>query len=203
MTLWDNGGGDVPHDQHLYVSPAGNSTSALLLVDGVITLPWDPIRRAVINLEYNEKDNTTKMFMTDRSDPRGIFDVVYGCNPDTDALQTELHIKSRGDVEQGGEMGVKPIGTNHDFRWRAPGTTSKSASSYEKLQSKVLVLIVVQFLILIIYGKRSQWSLFMQRRAVSWDSIYDRAKVVGTSSGVFRCNIIRTLRVPCLHFIAC
>jgi hypothetical protein len=127
MNLWDNGGGDVPHDQHLYVSPAGNATSELTLVNGVITLPWNPIRRAVINLEYNEKDNTTKMFMTDRSDPQGIFDVVYGCNPDTDALQMELHIKSRGDIEQGGEMGVKPAGANHDFRWRAPGTSSKSA----------------------------------------------------------------------------
>jgi hypothetical protein len=125
MNLWDNGGGDVPHDQHLYVSPAGNSTSELTLVDGVITLPWNPVRRAVINLEYNSKDNTTKLFMTDRGDPRGVFNVVYGCNPETDTLQTELHIKSRGDVEQGGEMGVKPMGDNHDFRWRAPGTTSK------------------------------------------------------------------------------
>jgi len=135
MNLWDNGGGNVPHDQHLYVSPAGNSTTELTLVDGVITLPWNPIRRAVINLEYNSKDNTTKMFMTDRSDPRGIFDVVYGCNQDTDALQIELHVKSRGDVEQGGEMGVKPIGANHDLRWRAPGTLSKLAQSCEELRS--------------------------------------------------------------------
>jgi hypothetical protein len=125
INLWDNGGGNVPHDQHLYISPAGNATSQLTLVNGVITLPWDPIRRAVINLEYNSQDNTTKMFMTDRGDPRGIFDVVYGCNADTDELQTELHVKSRGDIEQGGEMGVKPAGANFDMRWRAPGASSK------------------------------------------------------------------------------
>lgn len=57
LNLWAWGGGD----QHLFVSPAGNSTSELTLVDGIITLPWDPIRRAVINLEYEPKDNTTKM----------------------------------------------------------------------------------------------------------------------------------------------
>ena len=125
LHLWDWGGGD----QHLFVSPAGNATSELILVDGVITLPWNPIRRAVINLEYNSKDNTTKMFMTERSDPRGIFDVVYGCNPDTDKLQIELHVKSRGDVEIGGEMGVRPFDGKHDFRWRAPGTSSKLADS--------------------------------------------------------------------------
>ncbi|KAI1858770.1 uncharacterized protein JN550_012424 [Neoarthrinium moseri] len=119
LNLWDWGGGD----QHLFVSPAGNSTSELTLLDGVITLPWDPIRRAVINGEYEVKDNTTKMFMTERGDPRAIFDVVYGCNPDTDALQTELHIKSRGDLEAGGNMGVRPFNGAHDFRWRPSGTS--------------------------------------------------------------------------------
>lgn len=49
LNIWDWGGGD----QHLFVSPAGNSTSALTLVDGVITLPWDPPRRAVINGEVS------------------------------------------------------------------------------------------------------------------------------------------------------
>lgn len=47
LNIWDWGGGD----QHLFVSPAGNLTSELTLVDGVITLPWDPPRRAVINGE--------------------------------------------------------------------------------------------------------------------------------------------------------
>lgn len=49
LNIWDWGGGD----QHLFVSPAGNFTSAFQLVDGVITLPWDPPRRAVINGEVS------------------------------------------------------------------------------------------------------------------------------------------------------
>ncbi|KAI1467551.1 uncharacterized protein F4812DRAFT_429974 [Daldinia caldariorum] len=120
LNIWDWGGGD----QHLFVSPAGNSTSELTLVDGVITLLWDPPRRAVINGEYEVKDNTTKMFMTERGDPRAIFDVVYGCNPDTDALQTELSFKSRGDIEAGGDIGVRPFNGNYDFRWTPAGTTA-------------------------------------------------------------------------------
>jgi hypothetical protein len=117
---WGNGG-----DRHLFVSPAGNSTNELTLVNGVITLPWNPIRHAVIDLEYNEQDNTTKIFMTDRDEPLGIFEVKYGCNQDTDKLQTELHVKSRGDVQAGGDMGIKPFGDKFDFRYRAAGASSK------------------------------------------------------------------------------
>ncbi|KAI1430530.1 hypothetical protein GGR50DRAFT_207180 [Xylaria sp. CBS 124048] len=119
LDIWDWGGGD----QHLFVSPAGNSTSELQLIDGIITLPWNPPRRAVINGEYEPLDNTTKMFMTERSDPRAIWDVVYGCNPDTDALQVELAFKSRGDIEFGGLMGVRPFNGMYDFRWKGPGTS--------------------------------------------------------------------------------
>jgi hypothetical protein len=121
LNIWDWGQGD----QHLFVSPAGNSTSELTLVDGVVTLPWSPPRRACINGEYEVKDNTTKIFMTDRSDPRAIFDVVYGCNPDTDALQTELHIASRGDLARGGSVGVRPFNFMYDFRWTPEGTTGE------------------------------------------------------------------------------
>ncbi|OTB03802.1 hypothetical protein M426DRAFT_73841 [Hypoxylon sp. CI-4A] len=120
LNIWDWGGGD----QHLFVSPAGNSTSELTLIDGVITLPWDPPRRAVINGEYEVKDNTTKMFMTERGDPRAIYDVVYGCNPDTDALQVQLAFKSRGDLEAGGNIGVRPFNGDYDFRWTPEGTTA-------------------------------------------------------------------------------
>ncbi|OTA56468.1 hypothetical protein K449DRAFT_161561 [Hypoxylon sp. EC38] len=120
LDLWDWGGGD----QHLFVSPAGNTTSELTLVDGVITLPWDPIRRAVINGEYEPKDNTTKMFMTERGDPRAIFDPVYGCNPDTDAVQIELSLKSRGDLELGGNIGVRPFNGMYDFRYTPEGNTA-------------------------------------------------------------------------------
>ena len=50
LNIWDWGGGD----QHLFVSPAGNYTKDLQLIDGVITLSnafWNPPRRAVINGE--------------------------------------------------------------------------------------------------------------------------------------------------------
>jgi len=121
FNIWDWGGGD----QHLFVSPAGNYTSELELIDGVITLPWTPPRRAVINGEYEPLDNTTKMFMTERGDPRAIWDVKYGCNPDTDLLQVELSFKARGSspVENGGKMGVRPFNGNYDFRWKGPGTS--------------------------------------------------------------------------------
>ncbi|KAH9906320.1 hypothetical protein F4778DRAFT_778707 [Xylariomycetidae sp. FL2044] len=119
LNIWDWGGGD----QHLFLSPAGNSTSELTLVDGVITLPWDPIRRAVINGEYEVKDNTTKMFMTERGDPRAVFQPVYGCNPDTDAVQIELAFKSRDTLETGGDIGVRPFNGDYDFRWVPAGTT--------------------------------------------------------------------------------
>jgi hypothetical protein len=122
MNLYQWGGGI---DQHLFVSPAGNSTSELTLINGVLTLPWNPVRHALIDLEYNNQDNTTKIFMTDRDGPRGIFDVVYGCDPDTDKLQTELRVKSRADIEVGGDMGIKPFGDKHDFRYRAPGAASE------------------------------------------------------------------------------
>ncbi|KAI1153307.1 hypothetical protein F4825DRAFT_449603 [Nemania diffusa] len=121
LNIWDWGGGD----QHLFVSPAGNYTSELQLIDGVITLPWDPPRRAVINGEYEPLDNTTKMFMTERGDPRAVWDVVYGCDPDTDALQVELAFKERADTPAvfGGLMGVRPFNGNYDFRWKGPGTS--------------------------------------------------------------------------------
>ncbi|KAI1137857.1 hypothetical protein F5Y05DRAFT_413806 [Hypoxylon sp. FL0543] len=120
LNIWDWGGGD----QHLFVSPAGNSTSELTLVDGVITLPWDPIRRAVINGEYEPKDNTTKMFMTERGDPRAIFSPVYGCNPDTDAVQIELPLQSLGDLALGGNIGVRPFNGMYDFRYTPEGNTA-------------------------------------------------------------------------------
>ncbi|KAI5868255.1 hypothetical protein GGS23DRAFT_592044 [Durotheca rogersii] len=119
LNIWDWGGGD----QHLFVSPGGNATSELTLVDGVVTLPWDPPRRIVINGEYEVRDNTTKMFMTERGDPRAVFDVVYGCNPVTDDLQVELKVRSRGDLELGGDVGVRPFNGFYDFRWRPSGTT--------------------------------------------------------------------------------
>ncbi|KAK9413628.1 hypothetical protein SUNI508_11837 [Seiridium unicorne] len=138
LNIWDWGGGD----EHLFVSPAGNAMSELTLVDGVITLPWDPIRRAVINGEYEPKDNTTKMFITQRGDLRAIWDVVYGCNSDTDALQTELRSKSRGDIENGGDMGVRPFNGAYDFRWRPSGTSVHLVIHADRLWIKVTLVIL-------------------------------------------------------------
>lgn len=65
------------------------------------------------------------MFMTERGDPRAVWDVVYGCNPDTDELQVELAFKERGDnpPELGGLLGVRPFNGMYDFRWKGPGTS--------------------------------------------------------------------------------
>ncbi|KAI8624003.1 hypothetical protein F5Y19DRAFT_481141 [Xylariaceae sp. FL1651] len=56
INLWESGGGD----QNLYLSPAGNATSALTLVNGVITLPEPLLIRAVIIGKDELADNTTK-----------------------------------------------------------------------------------------------------------------------------------------------
>lgn len=50
LNQWSAGGGD----RHLYLSPAGNSTSSLTLVDGVLTQKTeDQTIRAVINGEVS------------------------------------------------------------------------------------------------------------------------------------------------------
>ncbi|KAH8837874.1 hypothetical protein MCOR27_004112 [Pyricularia oryzae] len=117
MNLWEAGGGD----KHLFLAPAGNSSDALTLVDGVITLATVvPTIRAVINGEYTPEDNTTKMFMTERGDPRAVYDVAYGCNPDTDEVQTELVLSARGS-EPGGHICVRSTsGERHEFRYSPP-----------------------------------------------------------------------------------
>lgn len=139
MNQWSAGGGD----QHLYLSPAGDAANDLTLVNGVITQQHGgQTIRAVINgqvrsknadifisgianlqLQYTAFDNTTKMFMTQRGDPRAVYDVRYGCNVDTDQLQTELVFKERSGV-LGGEICVRATdGNRHEFRYSPPGNT--------------------------------------------------------------------------------
>ncbi|RPB12990.1 hypothetical protein P167DRAFT_605277 [Morchella conica CCBAS932] len=132
MNLWQAGGGD----QHLYLSPAGTPTSNLTLVDGVITrLPI----RAVINGEYTATDNTTKLFMTQRGDPRAFFDVGYGCNQTDDKLQTELHFRGRGTLP-GGHICVRlASGNRYEFRYSPPGNTASG-----RLCIKVTLAIMFQ-----------------------------------------------------------
>lgn len=56
--------------------------------------------------------------MTERRDPRAIFQPTYGCNPETDELQTELSFVERvGDVP-GGHICVRSAALQrHEFRY--------------------------------------------------------------------------------------
>lgn len=116
--LEEAGGGD----QHLYLSPAGAYAFDLTLNAGVITWGPRPLR-AVIQGEYLISDNTTKLFMTERGDPRAIFQPVYGCNPDTDELQIELEFVENQDPTEpsGGNICVRSAsGDRYEFRWSPP-----------------------------------------------------------------------------------
>lgn len=65
------------------------------------------------------------MFMTERDDPRALYDVMYGCNPDTDALQMELGFDGR-DTERGGSICVGSASEErHEFRYSPPGNTGE------------------------------------------------------------------------------
>lgn len=87
------------------------------------------------------KDNTTKMFMTERGDPRGVFDVVYGCNPADDSLQLELVTPEQGTTGVKGNMGVRPFNGDLDFRWQPIGTTGMLLSfAYSNLVVSFLLL---------------------------------------------------------------
>ncbi|KAF0326773.1 hypothetical protein K4K61_009935 [Colletotrichum sp. SAR11_59] len=117
MNLWSAGGGD----QHLYLSPAGDAAFNLTLDNGVISRG---IIHAVINGEYTADDNTTKLFMTERGDPKAYFQPVYGCNPDTDAVQLELDFISRATLPGGFICVRSASGDRHEFRYSPPGNTA-------------------------------------------------------------------------------
>ncbi len=52
------------------------------------------------------------MFMTDRNDPKAIFQPVYACNPDTDALQIVLQFVTRETSPAGGGVCVRGASGN-------------------------------------------------------------------------------------------
>ncbi|KAL0938321.1 uncharacterized protein CTRU02_204931 [Colletotrichum truncatum] len=116
LNLWAAGGGD----QHLYLSPAGADAFDLTLVNGVISRG---IIHAVINGEYTADDNTTKLFMTQRGDPKAFFQPIYGCNPETDAVQIELDFISRAALPGGFICVRSASGGRHEFRYSPPGNT--------------------------------------------------------------------------------
>ncbi|OCK73379.1 WSC-domain-containing protein [Lepidopterella palustris CBS 459.81] len=111
-------------DKHLVLSPAGDPTYDLMyLENGLLTYEG---RHAVIDLEYNPADDTTKIFMTDRTyHPTAIFQPVYGCNPDTDDLQIGLQLVSRltDPPVDGGQIGIQLAGDTYEFRYSPPGNT--------------------------------------------------------------------------------
>jgi hypothetical protein len=62
------------------------------------------------------------MFMTERGDPRAIYDVSYSCNT-AGELQTELVFKAR-DTDPGGNICVRlAAGDRYEFRYSPPGNT--------------------------------------------------------------------------------
>lgn len=81
--------------------------------------PNGVVIRAVINGEYTARDNTTKLFMTQRGDPRAIFDLWEGCHPETGETQQELVMREApGQVRNGGNICVRPAsGGRWEFRW--------------------------------------------------------------------------------------
>lgn len=115
MNLDAAGGGD----QHLFLDPVGARTFNLVLNAGVLA---QNIIHAVINGEYSAVDNTTKMFMTERGDPKASFQPVYGCNPDNDALQVQLAFVTREQSPVGGLICVRVASGNrgYEFRYSPP-----------------------------------------------------------------------------------
>ncbi|KAJ4403005.1 hypothetical protein N0V85_005195 [Neurospora sp. IMI 360204] len=127
MNLMVSGGGD----RHLYVggSPqVGDTTTNLRLINGSIN--WVSIN-AVIGGEESNVDDTVKMFMTERGDPRALFQPTYACNPDTDQLQVELRFVGKQNAPTGGWICVRPSFDNsHEFRYYPPGNTKSDPNRF-------------------------------------------------------------------------
>ncbi|KAK0701971.1 WSC domain-containing protein [Lasiosphaeria miniovina] len=133
MNLLAAGGGD----QHLFVGPVGVPTYDLTLLNGVIT---HGDIRAVIGGEFSDIDHTTKMFMTNRGDPRAIYQPTYVCNPVTDALQIELTFVTMQNNPPGGWNCVRPTFDNaHEFRYYPPGNTLNDPNRFCKKVTLVAV----------------------------------------------------------------
>ncbi|KAH6667842.1 WSC domain-containing protein [Halenospora varia] len=110
-------------DMHLVLRPAGQDTYDTIWLENGFLRNDD--RYAVIDLEYNANDNTTKMFMTDRKYATALFQPVYGCDPDTDELQIRLVLVSRladpdeGQArEDGGQIGIQEAGYTGVYEFR-------------------------------------------------------------------------------------
>jgi kremen protein len=73
------------------------------------------------------------MFMTERGDPKAIFQPVYGCNPDNDALQVQLSFVTREQSPVGGLICVRIASGNrgYEFRYSPPNNPGKSLNLRE------------------------------------------------------------------------
>lgn len=64
--------------------------------------------------------------MTERGDPKAIFQPTYGCNPDTDAVQVELSFVTWQNHSPGQWICVRPTYDNaYEFRYYPPGDTGR------------------------------------------------------------------------------
>ncbi|KFX92837.1 hypothetical protein V490_05146 [Pseudogymnoascus sp. VKM F-3557] len=107
-------------DEHLVLRPAGVVTNDVLYLENGRLITRNI--HAVIDLEYNDQDNTTKMFMTERDEPAALFTPEYFCDPDTDKLQIRLKLASRETVPpvKGGQIGIRLAVDTYEFRYSPP-----------------------------------------------------------------------------------
>ncbi|OBT51039.1 hypothetical protein VE04_08574, partial [Pseudogymnoascus sp. 24MN13] len=111
-------------DEHLVLPPVGVATNDVLYLQNG-RLIYNTIH-AVIDLEYNDQDDTTKMFMTAREyHPSAVFKGEYACDPDTDELQIRLKLVSRltDPPVLGGQIGIRDAVATLEFRYSPPGNT--------------------------------------------------------------------------------
>lgn len=65
--------------------------------------------------------------MTERGDPRALFQPVYGCHPVTDEVQVELQFVGREGDEAGGNVCVRTgaFTNSYEFRYSPPENPGK------------------------------------------------------------------------------
>ena len=87
------------------------------------------------------------MFMTDRQYATALFKPVYGCDPDTDELQTRLVLVSRladpaeGQAEEdGGQIGIQEAGFTgvYEFRYSPANNSCKLPRIFPCSNSNVI-----------------------------------------------------------------
>jgi hypothetical protein len=68
------------------------------------------------------------MFMSERNEPKAIFQPVYGCNPDTDELQVQLAFQLWEQAPVGGKICVRLASgaRGMEFRYSPPDNPGMS-----------------------------------------------------------------------------